>query len=390
MNSGQYVFSQLSSFIRKYEFNKIVDKYKGNYRVKSFSCWQQFLCMFYGQLTHRESLRDVVSTLHAHRSKWYHLGLKSHVALSTLADANAKRDWRIWAELARVLIAEARQLYVDDPDFKLNLDHTVYAIDTTTIDLCLSVFPWAKFRKTKAAVRLHTVMDLRGAIPVFVWITDGKTHETNTLDRLGVEAQAFYIMDRGFLDFKRLYAIDQRGAYFVVRARKILKYRRMYSQPVDKSKGLRCDQIGKLTGFYPLKSYPDKIRRIKCYDKERNRYIVLLTNNFDLDAFLICELYRCRWHIELFFKWIKQNLKIKVYWGQSANAVKTQIWIAIASYVLVAILKKRLKIKLSLYEILQILSVSIFDKTPVNELLKKQNLQKLNSSHYKQLNIFDL
>jgi len=361
MYQGKFVFSQIVSIISKYEFNKSVDKYQGNYRPKELKCWQQFLYMMFGQLTYREGIRDIVNCLEAHKSKVHHLGLKKIVAATSLSRANENRDWRMWADLAASLTRTVRPLYLDDNDFSLDLDNSVYALDSSTIDLCLSVFKWAKFRKKKAAVKLHTLMDLRGNIPVFIDITDGKGHDVNILDSLIYETGAFYIVDKGYYDFERLYRIERSNAFFVIRAKRNLKFKRIYSHSVDRLTGLKCDQIIKLTDRKSSTLYPEKLRRIKFHDKSKPKTYVFLTNNFELDAWTITQLYKNRWRIELFFKWIKQHLKIKKF---SENAVKTQIWIAICAYLIVALLKKRLKLEQSLYEILQILSVSLFDYLP--------------------------
>lgn len=388
MYHGKFVFSQVVSVISKYEFTKSVLKYKGNYRVKSFKCWQQFLCMIFGQLTYRESIRDTINCLQAHRSKVYHLGITHLGSATTLSRANEHRDWRIWADFATHLIGLARPLYLDDNDFSLEFDQTIYALDASTIDLCLSVFKWAKFRKKKGAVKLHTMIDLRGNIPVFLSITTGKVHDVNILDEIMFEAGAFYIVDKGYYDFERLYRLDQAKAFFVIRAKRNLKFKRVYSHSVDKTTGLRCDQTIKLTGKKTSLAYEDKLRRIKFFDKDKAKTYVFLTNNFDLDALSITLLYKNRWQIELFFKWIKQHLKIKKFWGQSKNAVKTQIWIAICTYLIVAIIKKQLNSPKTLYEILQILSVSAFDKTPLNQLLRQNNLQYPEDKDHNQLTLF--
>lgn len=390
MYQGKFVFSQVVSGISKYEFNKSVNKYKGNYRVKNFKCWQQLLCMMFGQLTYRESIRDIINCLEAHKDKVYHLGITQLMSHSTLTRANESRDWRIWSDFASYLIGVVRPLYLEDKNFTLDLDNTVYALDASTIDLCLSVFKWAKFRKKKGAVKLHTLMDLRGNIPVFLSITTGKVHDVNILDQIIFEAGAFYIVDKGYYDFERLYLIDREKAFFVIRAKKNLKFKRLYSSIVDKPTGLKCDQIIKLTGQKTISAYPDKLRRIKFFDKTKSKTYVFLTNNFELDALTITLLYKNRWQIELFFKWIKQHLKIKKFWGQSENAVKTQIWIAVCTYLIVAIIKRRLNSNMSLYEILQILSVSAFDKTPVNQLLTKDDLQFNDNNIHNQLTLFDL
>lgn len=390
MYQGKFVFSQVVSGISRYEFNKSVNKYNGNYRVQNFKCWQQFLCMMFGQLTYRESIRDIINCLEAHKDKVYHLGITQLMSHSTLTRANESRDWRIWSDFASYLIGVARPLYLDNNNFSLDLDNTVYALDASTIDLCLSVFKWAKFRKKKGAVKLHTLIDLRGNIPVFLSITTGKVHDVNILDQIIFEAGAFYIVDKGYYDFERLYLIDREKAFFVIRAKKNLKFKRLYSSIVDKPTGLKCDQIIKLTGQKTISAYPDKLRRIKFFDKTKSKTYVFLTNNFELDALTITLLYKNRWQIELFFKWIKQHLKIKKFWGQSENAVKTQIWIAVCTYLIVAIIKRRLNSNMSLYEILQILSVSAFDKTPANQLLTKDDLQIKDNDIHNQLTLFDL
>ena len=370
MNSGRTVFSQLMDFLPKYDFTRCVDRYRGNHRVRSFSCLDQYRCMAFAQLTYRESLRDIECCLRAMREKLYHMGIRGKISRSTLADANEKRDWRIYCDFAQVLIHIARKLY-DDDDFGLELEETVYALDASTIDLCLSLFPWARFRKTKGAIKLHTLLDLRGNIPAFIAITDGKVHDVNILDELIPELGAIYVMDRGYLDFARLYAINQTPAFFVVRSKRNTKFRRIYSRLIDKSTGLRCDQTVAFTGFYSKKDYPEKLRRIKFFDSEKKKTLNFLTNNFTLPALTIAELYRYRWQIELFFKWIKQHLRIKAFYGTSMNAVKTQIWIAISVYVLVAIVKKRLNLEQSLYTILQILSVTLFEKMPILQVFQR-------------------
>ena len=356
-------------FLPKYDFTRCVDRYRGNHRVRSFSCLDQYRCMAFAQLTYRESLRDIECCLRAMREKLYHVGIRGKISRSTLADANEKRDWRIYCDFAQVLIHVARRLYADD-DFGLELEETVYALDASMIDLCLSLFPWARFRKTKGAIKVHTLLDLRGNIPTFIAITDGKVHEVNILDELIPEFGAIYVMDRGYLDFARLYAINQFPAFFVVRSKHNTRFRRIYSRSIDKSTGLRCDQTVAFTGFYAKKEYPEKLRRIKFFDSEKKRTLNLLTNNFTLPALTIAELYRYRWQIELFFKWIKQHLRIKAFYGTSMNAVKTQIWIAISVYVLVAIVKKKLNLERSLYTILQILSITLFEKMPILQVLE--------------------
>jgi hypothetical protein len=389
MNQGKYVFAQLFDILPKYEFDKCVARYQGNFKVKGFTCWLQFLSMSFGQLTNRESLRDTVNCLAAHQKKFYHLGLGFAVSRSTLAEANEKRDWRIYSDFAQVLLVRARQLYLQD-DFGLDLENAVYALDATTIDLCLSVFWWAPFRRAKAAVKLHTLLDLRGNLPIFIRITDGKTHDVNILDELVFEPLAIYLLDKGYLDFERFFRINQASAFFVTRAKINLACQRIYSHKVDKTLGLRCDQTIELTTYYSHKAYPEKLRRVKFFDKERGKTYVFLTNNFEISAMEVAFLYKHRWKIELFFKWIKQHLKIKRFWGESENAVKTQIWIAVCTYLMVAIVKKQLKIERNLHEILQIISVSIFDKAQLNQLLNECPLQNLEIELSKQLNLFDL
>ena len=388
MNHGKTVFSQIIDFLPKKKFRQCIDRYNGNQRVRSFTCHDQLLCMAFAQLTYRESLRDIECCLRAMHEKLYHMGIRGKVSRSTLADANEKRDCRIYSDFAQILIHEARQLYVDD-DFGLELKDTVYALDSSTIDLCLSVFPWARFRKSKGAVKLHTLLDLRGDIPTFIWITDGKVHDVNVLDHLVPEPGSIYIMDRAYLDFKRLYWLHQCSAIFVTRTKTNTGLRRIYSHKVDKSTGIRCDQTVALTGFYSKKDYPVKLRRVKFFDAEKGRSFVFLTNQFMLPAHTIAELYRYRWRVEIFFKWIKQHLRIKSFFGTSQNAVKTQIWIAISTYVLVAIMKKRLKIDLTLYTILQILSITLFEKMPVLQALTADGyINQITSSHM-QLKLFE-
>ena len=384
------IFSQIMDFIPKYKFDKCVERYNGNYRTRNFKCWDQFLCMSFAQLSYRESLRDIDACLNAQPNKLYHMGIKGNVSISNLSRANENRDWRIYADFAQVLISKARALYNDNSDFLLDIENTIYALDSTTIDLCLSLFPWAKFRKNKAAIKLHTLLDLRGSIPSFIEITTGLIHDVNILDVLIPEPGSYYIMDRGYLDYERLYHLEQAKAFFIIRAKKNLKFRRLYSCRVDKITGLRCDQIVKFTGYKSKQHYPDKLRRVKYYDSENDKYFVFLTNNFDISAMMVAELYRNRWKIELFFKWIKQHLKVKSFFGTSANAVKTQIWIAISTYVVVAIIKKSLKISLSLYTILQIFSVSLFEKLPIYQLLTDTVLQNTEGCSPNQLCLWDL
>jgi hypothetical protein len=375
-------------FLPIYEFHQCVQRYHGHYKMKSFSCWDQFLCMAFAQLTYRESLRDIEACLRSAQRKLYHIGIRGKVSRNTLAHANQVRDWRIYADFAQILIARARRLYAND-SFGVELNQTAYALDSTTIDLCLSLFPWAKFRAHKGAVKLHTLLDLRGSIPSLLIITHGKVHDVHILDQLIFEPGAFYIIDRGYLDFDRLYAIHQASAFYVIRAKSNFRFKRLYSRPVDKSSGVQSDQIIVLEGFYSHKAYPDKLRRIRYFDAEQNKRLIFLTNNFTLTALTIAELFRCRWQIELFFKWIKQHLRIKAFYGTTENAVKTQIWIAIAVYVLVAIVKKQLHLDLSLYTILQILSVTLFEKTPILEALLIIQPQESESALCNQLTLFD-
>jgi IS4 transposase len=389
MNQGQYVFAQVFNFVSHNDFNKCVNRYNGDYKTKHFSCWKQFLCMAFGQLTHRESLSDTILCIKSNSKKLYHLGIGSSISKSTLSKANENRDWRIFQDYALLLIEQAKLLYSKENQLDVDIKSHVFAIDSTVIDLCLSVFSWAKFRKTKAAVKLHTMLDLKTSIPDFIHITDGSIHDVNILDLIDFLPDSFYVMDRGYLNFKRFYKINSIGAYFVTRARKDFKFTRVYSKKTDKSSGVLCDQTIRLTNFYVSKAYPEKFRRIKYHDEEKNQNFVFLTNNFDLKATEIATLYKHRWFIELFFKWIKQHLKIKSFWGQSENAVKSQIWIAISVYVIVAIMKKRLALPQSMYEILQVLSINILDKEPINQILDKPDLQNFKEPLYKQLNIFD-
>jgi hypothetical protein len=389
MYSGRIVFSQLMDFLPMHHFRKCVKRYRGDHYVKNFSCLDQFFCMAFAQLSYRESLRDIESCLRAMTSKLYHMGIKSRVSRTTLADANEKRDWRIYADFAQVLISIAKELYVDD-DFGVELNETVYALDASTIDLCLSLFPWARFRKTKGAIKLHTLLDIRGSIPTFIWITDGKVHDVKVLDELLPEPGAFYVMDRAYLDFKRLHSLNQSMAYFIIRSKTNTKFRRLYSHKVDKSSGLRCDQTIVLTGLNSSKDYPNKLRRVTFFHEKTAKRFSFLTNNFVTPAFLIAELYRCRWQVELFFKWIKQHLRIKAFYGTSENAVKTQVWIAVSVYVLVAIVKKRLRLKdMSLYTILQILSVTLFEKELLLQVLRSADYNNFTPYGPKQLKLFE-
>jgi hypothetical protein len=389
MNSGKAIFAQLMDFIPSaYQFRCCVERYNGHYKVKSFSCWDQFLTLAFAQLTYRESLRDIEACLRTTPQKLYHMGIRSTVSRNTLANANQVRDWRIYADFAQTLIQEARSLYKGEP-FGLELDHTVYALDATTIDLCLSLFPWAQFRRHKSAVKLHTLLDLRGSIPSVVIVTGGQVHEVNILDQLIWEAGAIYLMDRGYLDFKRLYRMHQSGAFFVTRAKKRFDCRRLYSQTVDKKTGLQCDQIVVLNNPVPKRGYPERLRRVRYFDGASQKRFVFLTNNFLLPALTITQLYQCRWKVELFFRWIKQHLRIKAFYGTSENAVRTQVWTAIAVYVLVAIIKKRLNLERSLHSILQILSVSLFDKTPILQALSQPETDDINHESHNQLILFN-
>jgi len=388
MNLGKLVFAQVTQHLPLTTFRRCVSRYSGERKVKSFSCLDQYLCMAFAQLTYRESLRDIEACLRAQDSKLYHMGIQSRVSRSTLADANEVRDWRIYADFAQSLIRIARRLYADEP-FGVDLKETVYALDASTIDLCLSVFSWAPFRSAKAAIKLHTLLDLRGNIPLFLHISDGKLHDVNVLDLLLPEPGAFYIMDRGYIDFERLYRLYQTGSFFVTRAKSNLKAQRRYSHPVDRNTGLICDQTIMLTGFYTAQEFDAPLRRIRFKDPETGKRLVFLTNNFTLAAITITELYRCRWQVELFFKWIKQHLRIKVFFGTSENAVKTQVWIAVSTYLLVAIVKKRLNISASLYEMLQILSLTIFERIPLDQLLNNIPTEEDQCFFTNQLNLFN-
>lgn len=378
-------------YLPMYEFRKCVNRYNGNYHTSSFTCMGQFLCMAFAQLTYRESLRDIEVCLRSRQEKLYHLGIRGRISRSTIADANEKRDWRIYADFCQILISKARTLYAKE-DFGVELADTAYALDSTTIDLCLSLFPCASFRKHKAAVKMHTLLDIRGNIPSFIEITSGSVHDVNILDVLVPEPGNFYIMDRGYLDFDRLYNFTQLLSFFVTRAKKNTKFRRLYSHPVDRNSGLICDQTIRLVTYQSQKDYPEKLRRIKYFDSERAKHLVFLTNNFLLPALTIADLYKCRWQVELFFKWIKQHLRIKAFYGTSENAVKTQIWIAISAYVLVAIIRKQLHLEHNLYTILQILSVTLFEKVPLNQLFENFDYKictDFKEPLYNQLNLFD-
>ena len=388
MHVGRTLFAQVMDFLPWTTFARIVERYGGDRNARRLFCTEQFRCMAFAQLTYRESLRDIEACLSAQVAKLYGIGLRQPVNRSTLADANEVRDWRIYAEFAQRLITQARKLYAED-SFGVDLSNTVYALDATTIDLCLSMFPWAPFRATKAAIKLHTLLDLRGSIPTFIHISDGKMHDVNVLDLLLIEAGAFYIMDRGYLDFERLYALDQAGGFFITRAKRNLDARRVYSAPVDRDAGLICDQTIALNGFYAAKHYPGHLRRIRYRDPETGKNLVFLTNQFALPALTICALYRCRWQVELFFKWIKQHLRIKRFYGTSENAVRTQIWIAISVYVLVAIIKKQLRLDVSLHALLQILSLTLFEKLPLKQAVSGVEPIANNPTFHSQLNLFE-
>ena len=389
MNLGRTVFSQLISHLPDREFRRCVERYRGDYRLRGFSCWDQFLCMAFAQFTYRESLRDIEACLRSSPDKLYHMGIRGRVSRSTLADANETHDWRIFADFAQRLIAIARPLYVHDP-IGVDLDQSLYALDSTTIDLCLSLFPWAKFRKHKAAVKMHTLLDLHGNIPTFIRITDGKVHDVNILDEFLPEAGAFYVMDRGYIDFERLFVFTLCSAFFVVRSKENVLLQRRYSHPVDKTTGVRSDHTVILTSFESASVYPDAFRRVTYLDAETKKRFKFLTNNFTLPAHVIAQIYKCRWGVELFFKWIKQNLRIKKFYGSSENAVKTQIWIAVSVYVLAAIARKRLGLESSLYQILQIFSVTIFEKVPILQLIEAFDSQSDLLDNPNQLILFDL
>ena len=389
MNEGRSIFSQLMEHAPHHHFRRCVERYRGNHGVRSFRCWDQFLCMAFAQLTYRESLRDIEACLSAVPERLYHMGIRGTVARATLADANEKRDWRIYADFAQILISEARRLYVGEP-LGVDLAETVYAFDSTTINLCLSLFPWADFRRTKGAIKLHTLLDLRGSIPSFIHITSGTVHDVSVLDELIPEPGALYVLDRGYVDFARLYRLHEAQAGFVIRARKNLRFRRRYSNPVDRSTGIICDQTVVLVTPKSLEAYPEPLRRVRFRDPETQKQITLLSNRFSLPAATLGQLYRCRWQVELFFKWIKQHLRIKAFYGTSENAVKTQIWIAISVYVLVAIVRKRLGIECSLYTMLQIVSVSLFEKVEITQALTSARSRNAESPTCNQLQLFDL
>lgn len=388
MHTGKLVFSQVTDYLPLHTFRRCVQRYQGEHAVKQFRCLDQYLIMMFAQLTYRESLRDIEACLRAQKSKLYHMGIRAAISRSTLADANEKRNWRIYADFAQALIKIARPLYANE-DLGLDLDNTVYALDASTIDLCLSVFPWALFRSTKSAIKLHTLLDLRGNIPTFIHISDGKLHDVNVLDILIPEPGAFYIMDRGYVDFKRLYALNQASAFFVIRAKSNTQYRRQYSHDIDQANGLKCDQTILLAGVNTKNDYPQSLRRVKYFDRKTEKTFNFLTNNFNIPAQTVADLYRYRWQVELFFKWIKQHLRIKSFFGTSENAVKSQIWIAISAYVLVAIIKKQLNLKAELYTILQVLSLTLFEKTPLDQLLMMSGYKNKEHAFGNQLDLFD-
>ena len=388
MNAGRTVFAQLIAHLSHLEFQKCVTRYDGDQHHRSLSCWDQYLAMAFAQFTYRESLRDIEACLESMSGKLYHMGFRSRIARSTLADANETHDWRIFADFAQHLVGVARPLHVEDP-MGVDLDHSLYALDSTTIDLCLSLFPWAKFRQHKGAVKMHTLLDLHGNIPTFIRITDGKVHDVNILDEISPEAGAFYVMDRGYIDFERLYVFTLSSAFFVVRTKQNVVLQRRYSRPVDKSLGLRSDHTVILTAIESVKAYPDALRRVRYFDAETNQRLGFLTNNFSLPAITIAQIYKCRWQVELFFKWIKQHLRIKAFFGTSENAVKTQIWIAVSVYVLVATVRKRMSLDSSLYQILQILSLTLFEKTPILQAFQASDSQEEFLDPGNQLILFD-
>jgi hypothetical protein len=389
MNTDRIIFSQIMDFIPKHQFNQCIRRYRGNYRLRKFSCFDQFLCMAFAQLAFKESLRDIETCLRAMKPKLYHAGFRGHIARSTLADANENRPWQIYADFAQILITKAQALYRND-NFGIDLKNTAYALDSTTIDLCLALFPWAQFRKHKSAVKVHTLMDLKGSIPCFIRITGGSVHDVNFLDELLIEPGAFYIMDRGYIDFARLYTFTKSMAFFLTRAKTNLDYTRIGYRKADKTTGLRSDQTIMLRGPQTSKDYPVPLRRISYYDADTNKRLVFLTNNFTLDAIIIAKLYKCRWQIELFFKWLKQNLHIKAFFGTSENAVKIQLWIAVSVYVLIAIIKKELRLGHSLAEILQILSIALFEQVQLQQILTEIPMQYENSQNHNQLLLFNL
>ena len=387
MNSGKYVFAQIASFLSANDFNKYVNHYQGNYKVQHFTCWHQLMCMMFGQLSNCDSLTDLVVGLTAQRSKWYHLGMGTGLSKSNLAYANEHRDWRIFADFAYTLIAEAKIICRNNSDVLPNIKGNVYAIDSTTVDLCLNVFWWAKFRKHKGAIKLHTQFDIKADIPTFISITDGLTHDVNFLDHLTYESGAYYVADKGYIDFERLFVIHQAEAFFVTRAKENMNYHRLYSAKVNKAKGVKCDQTIMLNNYYSVKEYPEKIRRIKFYDKETENELDFITNNFRLSAVNIALLYKHRWSIELFFKWIKQHLRIKTFWGYSENAVRIQIYSAIIAYLTISIMKEKMKLHQSNYEILQILNFSLIDKMDIQHLFDDSYLQYFKEQTCNQLKI---
>src|SRR6266851_936436 len=387
MNLGRTVFSQLIAFLPDREFRRCVVRYDGDYRLRGFSCWDQFLCLAFAQFTYRESLRDIEACLRSSPDKLYHMGIRGRISRSTLADANEKHDWHIFADFAQILIQRARGLYAGDP-FGVELQNSAYALDSTTIDLCLAMFPWARFREQKGAVKMHTLIDLHGNIPVFVRITDGKVHDVNILDQLLPEAGAFYVMDRGYLDFQRLYRLTLAAAFFVTRTKDNVLLQRRYSHPADRTTGVKSDHTVVLVAPGSIQHYPAALRRVRYFDAEHQRFLVFLTNNFELPALTIANLYKSRWQVELFFKWIKQHLRIKAFFGTSENAVRSQIWIAVSAYVLVAIVKKRLQLSASLYEILQILSLTMFEKIPLDQLLAQTISEQIHPVSRNQLILF--
>lgn len=384
MNQGKYIFAQLTEFIPRRVFDRIANKHNGNKYVRSFTCWNQMLCMVFGQLTSRDSMRDLFLSLEAHKSKYYHLGFGSTVSRRNLGKANEKRSYKIFEEFAYILIEEAR-VSCYKSDFEINVEGNVYAFDSSTIDLCLSVFWWAEFRKTKGGIKLHTLYDVKTLIPTFLYISNAKMHDVNALDLISYEPGSFYVIDKAYIDFKRLYHLHKQRAFFVTRAKDNMRFNRMYSNPVNKTSGVKYDQIGKLESYYPSKAYPEKLRRIKYYDRESNKELIFLTNNIDLDPTEIAFLYKKRWEVELFFKWMKQHLKIKSFWGTTLNAVKIQMYCAIIAYCLVAIIGNKLKVDRSIYEILQILSISLLDKTPIREVLTKYDYKNVKEQKNKQL-----
>jgi len=389
MNAGKTLFAQLMDFLPWSTFNRYVARYGGDKGVRTLTCAEQFRVMAFAQLTYRESLRDIEVSLSAQASKLYHMGFREPIRRSTLADANESRDWRIYADFAARLIIQARALYASE-DLGLELSNTVYALDSTTIDLCLSVFPWAHFRTTKAAVKMHTLLDLRGSIPSFIHVSDGKLHDVHALDLLPAEAGAIYVMDRGYVDFARLYRLHLAGAFFVTRAKSNLKAHRVYSSPTDRSTGILCDQTIALDGFYSKRGYPTQLRRVRFNDPETGKTLVFLTNQMTLPAASICALYKSRWQVELFFKWIKQHLRIKQFFGTSENAVKTQIWIAVSVYLLVAIVRKKLSLDVSLYSLLQVLSLTLFEKMPLQQAFQDDGYTSDNCEISNQLNLFTI